>query len=457
MERQPSIRGIDFAQGNPMASRGSGTNPPPPPPKASKPNAPPPLPPKPVYAPPQSSTAPAPVADAPASFVANTEDVQAKRNNIVEVHGDEGRFVGKRPLQFGLWAHYMGYGCALLCFVFGITAILWDDADTYECKINGKYIDAQYILTPFNNCSTTYTHGGTVTFVCCDPSYKSPELEGYTDLGALYIFYAIFLVLVENPIWGFGLWFPSGNFFYNNKISPIGLLHIIIGIAGLASYATCLPGVCLIFTGGAYCTALARREAGDGGRQAARRKAVPILQQVKDKCNKMKDVICTSPMTHFKRMQDEDKTSTYIFISLYWIINFIIFVYSLAVWSTAVYDMEDDLLKGNVKLDCDSLDCKFNRKLVRFGPLSRYAPWAKACGGCLNFNCAVLLLPVTKLLLSKLYDAGTSYNSTKRTSWQYFANLITKCIPLQKNISFHKIVQPTRYSWLTGVHIHPLL
>lgn len=421
--------------------------------RKSKPVIPPPLPPKPIHTPPLFKTE---AASTP--FVTNTENVQPKRNDVIEVRGEDGKYLGKRPLQFGLWAHYMGYGSAMVCLVFGITAILWDYAETYECKVNGKPIDTKYILTPYNNCSSTYVHGGTVTFVCCDPSYKSPELEGYSDLGALYIFYAVFLVLIENPRWGFGLWFPSGNFLYNNKVSPVGILHIVIGIAGLASYATCFAGVCLIATGGVYCMALARREAGDGGRtQARNRKSVHLLQQIKDVVDKYASLFFNSPLSHFKRMRDEDRTSTAIFMLVYGLVNFIIFVYSLAIWSIAIYDMEDQLLHGTVELDCDSLECKFNRKLVRYGPMSRYAPWAKACGGCLNFNCAVLLLPVTKLLLSKLYDAGTSYNAADRASWQYIASLITKCIPLQKNINFHKIVGKTIFVFVWGHVIFHLL
>lgn len=459
MDRQPSIEDIDFAAGNPMAGRGSTSAPAAPapaPPRKSKPVIPPPLPPKP------GNISPTPNKSTPnvtsTLFVATTEDVQPKRNDAVELRSEQGTYIGKRPLQFGLWAHYMGYGSAMVCLLFGITAILWDDAETYQCKVNGEFIDNKYILTPYNNCSSTYVHGGIVTFVCCDPGYKSPELDGYSDLGALYIFYAVFLVLIENPNWGFGLWFPSGNFFYNNKISPIGILHIIIGIAGLASYATCFAGVCLIATGVVYCMALARREAGDGGRaQASNRKAISLSQRIQGFVDMCKSLLLNSPLLHYKRMRDEDRTSTVVFMLVYGLVNFIIFVYSLAIWSSAIYDMEDQLLQGTVELDCNSLECKFNRKLVRYGPMSRYAPWAKACGGCLNFNCAVLLLPVTKLLLSKLYDAGTSYNAANRASWQYVANLLTKCIPLQKNIDFHKIVGKVIFIFVWGHVIFHLL
>ena len=45
-----------------------------------------------------------------------------------------------------------------------------------------------------------------------------------------------------------------------------------------------------------------------------------------------------------------------------------------------------------------------------FGWLSPYAPFAKACGACLNLNCALIVMPVTKLLLARLNNAGLSYS-----------------------------------------------
>ena len=57
------------------------------------------------------------------------------------------RFSGGVPLQFGLWGHYMSLGCSLLCFWFGIVAIIWDKYGYfYGCKIDGTWIHDDYIL-----------------------------------------------------------------------------------------------------------------------------------------------------------------------------------------------------------------------------------------------------------------------------------------------------------------------
>jgi hypothetical protein len=33
----------------------------------------------------------------------------------------------------------------------------------------------------------------------------------------------------------------------------------------------------------------------------------------------------------------------------------------------------------------------------KFGPISHFAPWAKACGNSLNFNCSLLLMPILRM------------------------------------------------------------
>ena len=51
-------------------------------------------------------------------------------------------------------------------------------------------------------------------------------------------------------------------------------------------------------------------------------------------------------------------------------------------------------------------------------------PWAKAFGQLLNFNCALLLVPVCRVVLRALNSVDT----------------IGKMVPLRKNIIFHKTV-----------------
>ena len=91
-----------------------------------------------------------------------------------------------------------------------------------------------------------------------------------------------------------------------------------------------------------------------------------------------------------------------------------------------------------------------NRNIVRHGFLSRAGPWAKACGGCLNFNCALIAMPVTKLLLARLNNLGKSYGTKGAAAGasvvsqcfaRFFAHPFTRYVPLSKNIEFHKVVE----------------
>lgn len=104
-----------------------------------------------------------------------------------------------RPLQYALWGHYMGYGCAQLAFWFGITAILWNDAHFYQCRVNGQSIDPMYILV---NGTCGAIHKG--NYVCCNPNTEA-KIDGNTPVGALYIIYGIALMFIENYDWGYGL------------------------------------------------------------------------------------------------------------------------------------------------------------------------------------------------------------------------------------------------------------
>ena len=61
-----------------------------------------------------------------------------------------------------------------------------------------------------------------------------------------------------------------------------------------------------------------------------------------------------------------------------------------------------------------------NRLLINaimyLGPLSRFSPWAKSCGGCLNFDCSIILLPVIRLLLRKINNWGQSFSLAQQNN-----------------------------------------
>jgi hypothetical protein len=341
----------------------------------------------------------------------------------------------------------MGYGSALLCFWFGITSALWADSHFYHCHVNGKDIDPSYILVN-GTCGAVYKGN----YICCDPHEKS-VVTGSTPIGALYIIYSILLIFLENDEWGYGLWFPQDSFSFSYRISPIGLLHMLIGIIGFSTYATALAGVCLFITGSTYNIATYRREVGDGGRQQRQQdrakkassssssSSSSSLTSFLDTCLPNFSEINLNPFKFFRRIYREDQLSSYIWLTIYLLLNFALFVYTLITWDGAAEGMRNGLIRGNLEYNCDSPECAVARRIIKSGPLSRYAPWAKACGGCLNLNCALILFPVTRLMLSKLNNLGTSYSRFQGGGGlftRFFARPLTRYVPLNKNIEFHK-------------------
>lgn len=351
------------------------------------------------------------------------------------------KFRGKNPLQFGLLGHNQAYASALLCFWLGIFAILWDSATLYGCKIDGKKIDDIFLLSDVTGtCIATYQKSSTeFKPVCCDPDEET-SLVGNSSIGAFYIILSILIVIYENADFCYGLYYPTDTFWYEKRISPGGIVYFIIGVVGLASYATALAGVCLMSTGVVTCYAMYRQEAGDGGREDRKRKNENT--GFDEYLPSMDRFHVPNLVDFFRRIYEEDKLSIYIWAFIYFAINLIVFAYTLHVWVDAIEEQKDSLLDGSIDYDCDSLTCHINRKLVRFGPISDYGPWAKACGNCLNLNCSLILLPVIRLLLRKLNNVGESFNKGQHTNpvLRYFARPLTRYIPLSKNIEFHKLV-----------------
>jgi ferredoxin-NADP reductase len=371
--------------------------------------------------------------------------------------GASARFKGLNPLQYGMWAHYLAIGSGFMCICMGIFAMAWTGAETYQCKLNGDKINSVYLPDSITGvCSNTFTTSdGTVKTICCDPS-KETTLEGYFAIGIIYLFYGFFCLCYENTSWGFGLWFPNDTIFFRNKISPIGILHFIIGLGGIWNYATCIAAVFLLITGVVYSYAVSRNESGDGGREAARRIAEAKAKEKEKMKNedaekttgqiiseKISHILSFNPFTFYRRIYNEDKLSSYVWLSFFVIGNLIAFLYTLNLWYGIVDKQIDSLKDGSLDVHCNDRICHVNRKIVRYGPFSPYAAWAKACGMCLNLNGALLLLPVVKLLLRKLNNWGEQFATRQQQSdfcGYLFARPLTRYIPLSKNIEFHRIV-----------------
>lgn len=57
------------------------------------------------------------------------------------------RFTGTNLVQYGLWAHYLAYGSAMMCLCMGAFAIAWVEGHTYHCRINGELINSNFLYT----------------------------------------------------------------------------------------------------------------------------------------------------------------------------------------------------------------------------------------------------------------------------------------------------------------------
>lgn len=349
-------------------------------------------------------------------------------------------FKGKRIIQYGVWAHYMGYGSSLLSITLGIFAIIWMRASTYHCKLDGKLIDASYLP---GTCTQTYNGRP----ICCIEDAINPLKDlSSVPIGVIYILYGVFLLMYEDTTYGFGLWFPTDSFFYKNRISPIGILHIMIGIVGLANDATALAGGCLITNGLVYCYAAYRFEGGDGGRgqrkkaaEAAKKKA--SSEETVSWSDRVSSVMSWNPVTFYQRIYREDKLSSYIWVTIYVLANLLTFFVTLDAWFGILAVVADGLEHGTLDIHCNTPLCKANRKMVKYGPISEFGAWAKAAGMCLNLNGSLILLPVIRNVLRRLNNAGTSFNANKRSDFCLYSlsRPLTRYIPLQKNIEFHKM------------------
>lgn len=386
------------------------------------------------------------------------KDSKGDSNRVVSTAS---RFKGANPLQYLLWAHFMAYGSAAMCICMGIFAIAWTDAETYGCRIDGQLISSKFLFDSTGSCPTQYTRpSGEIVDVCCQFHSKS-DLEGFAGMGALYLAYGIFILLYENVDFGYGLWYPNDTFFYRNRISLMGIIHFLVGVAGLSNYATCMPGGFLITTAVVTQYGVYRNESGDGGRETKKKNAAKAKAEAVDKsfAEKMKEnwlwLISFNPITFYRRIYNEDKLSSYLWIGIYVLVNVLLFVYTLDVWYEIVEGMRNSLLDGSIEVTCLDLMCHVNRKAVKYGPVSLVAPLAKGAGVCLNLNCALLLLPVVRMLIKKLHNYGSSFSSKQQGNDilnRFFAHPLTRYLPLQKNIEFHKICAVVIF-FLTWLHM----
>lgn len=340
----------------------------------------------------------------------------------------------------------MGFGSALLCILLGLFTIIYLYAQSYNCRVNGQSINAAYVMDNFGICATTYTNTvGVEEFVCCD-STLGPDIDGNLGFGLFYLFYGLFVLITCDPEIGQSLWFPNDTIWYQYRLSGLGIMHSIAGFAGLFNYVTALAGGCLLTQGLVLMYAGYRRECGDGGYFERKKKALPSPSpspaSSKEQAPSDADY-SESYRSLIVRLYREDKLSTYFWLGLYILVNVGLYLYTLSLWFTKIELSKTALINGELQVDCNNEICKNHRNLIRYGPVSTFVPYAKAAGNCLNLNCAIVLLPVTKVLLNKINNAGISFHRTQATTdyfSKFFAHPLTRYVPLQKNLEFHKVI-----------------
>lgn len=349
------------------------------------------------------------------------------------------RFRGEQRLQFYLWAHRMGLVSSASLFVFGMFGILWRRSGTYSCKVeDGKAIARELILEG----ETVGGRTGTCNSgACCDPDGRSgspQNIGGSAWIGGICMLAGLCLFVAE-CLWKKAV--PNDTPFYRLRISPKGILFLGAGAIALMTLATASAGVFSVAAGSAYAWAAWRREAGDNSLSGRRRRG----DDVKACCN-------------WREWLASDSIATTFWCFIYFLINAIMFLYTLFVWVDTVQTWESDLRDDDVKLEgCNECpdpsdkaytrwrdECDLNKSLVKHGPLSYWAPIAKAAGVTLNFNCALLLVPVTKSVLIFLNEKSSdTYGAAqKRSAWfsSIFRSPLARYFPLSKNIEFHKLI-----------------
>ncbi len=383
-------------------------------------------------------------------------------------------FIGQNPLAYCLWGHYIAYGAAALALILSIFEISYHWAKPWKCEIDGEKINSVYIADSFGTCPTIFVNeNGNTQQICCDETNENTQVTGNVYLGLFVLVSSLVTGLLNDATFGCSLWFPNDGLAYTHFVPGVGIYHFIVGIVCCASYTTCLAGWSYLAAAGAYFYGCRRQECGDGGyfealdrAAAAKAKAeaasqsqsetVPYnpgegavkadgeLGSLTELCT---NITCASLLQNtyefLYRAYNEDHLSTYFWLTFYGIMNVYFFFDTVGIWYRGIDEMHKGLENGTLDLQCGDELCKLNRLAIEFGPVSTAVPYAKGAGKCLNLNCSMILYPVTKILLSKLHSAGISFSRKVKSNSlfaKFFAHPISRYIPLQKNIEFHKLL-----------------
>uniref|UniRef100_A0A7S2R8R2 FAD-binding FR-type domain-containing protein n=1 Tax=Mucochytrium quahogii TaxID=96639 RepID=A0A7S2R8R2_9STRA len=283
-------------------------------------------------------------------------------------------------IGFTLFAHNLGYAAGISNLCFGTLASLW----SYQIILRPA---AQDILFAHLWCG----------YYCI-------------VLGVLLLFYEYFCGLRQFPtLWGEG----------THSRSPLrAIMYLVLSVGCFFSYPTILAGIVMVACSIANAKATRNKEyvSPGGAPRGSYCMCLKKPQTDTDDENNLEDVEPLGAWDNFrkwlKRQEEIGLLGQFLLVFLYVGINIVLFVQRVVSW----YD-----LVNTAQLDCtpdNEFDC-----------VSYFAPWAKAFGQTLNFNCALLLVPVLKTFIRKLNSLRYDH-----------ANGATFMPPLRKNVIFHKFI-----------------
>eukprot|EP01043_Picozoa_sp_COSAG02_P006397 COSAG02_NODE_181_length_30783_cov_53.060520_24_plen_1137_part_00 len=160
-------------------------------------------------------------------------------------------------------------------------------------------------------------------------------------------------------------------------------------------------------------------------------------------------------LTTMQQWKAHDRFSKIIFMMVYAAINAVLWLHwAYNAWVQVTIGSPHGTAEENSRPGCVYPDSDTPcLKPTRLSSL--WIPIAKGCGQLLNFNCALIVIPVITELLHYLHDVkvksarDVDHTSTHATS----ETTISKYVPLGKNITFHRYIA---YMIAGNVFVHTL-
>lgn len=191
-----------------------------------------------------------------------------------------------------------------------------------------------------------------------------------------------------------------------------GLAYFALSVFLFFGYPTAVVGLGYVATGVVNCVSCFKREHYEAPKKANKKEAGTgdATQHQIDE-----DSMVDSMTQYFSLLKQQNKAGSVIFLFLYVCLNFVQYGYTLNKWLIANAALKDDA------------DGK---------QLSDWAPWAKGFGGCLDLNCALIVVPVLRTILRSLYNKSTADQGVVSTALRTLLYII----PLDHNLMFHKLI-----------------